>query len=453
MTAIHAAGICCPMESKVIHSLLDKLPGVQHVNVAIVTKTVHVTHDPAGTPAAAMVAALNGAGLQARLVSSRGGGAGAAGGPANPGCCGASHDPLQPPRPDEAGWDAAPARPAWLPPWPMLACGALVLVSLVSLAPQLPAPAAAALRACGAAAGLVGCPPVVRKAWGAARAGTLDINALVLIALAGALALGQWLEAGSIMLLFTLSEWLEDKCVGRAGAALAAIAQLQPDVALLLRPAQAAGKACEHGCCGGNAEGALPVKQQQAQQHATGGSGLGPLGARPVAAATLLPGDVVLVRPGDKLPADGRLLESEGLLDESMVTGESRPVVKAPGAWVCLGGMWAVLGAEQPPVQQAAFALALEGTAGARVAAPSRALLTWRVFSAFRPGCACRRRRAGRHNQCGLRRPDGRGERRSSGQCSRATRGTGGGGGGEQVTARPCRGGICALVGGRAAEP
>src|SRR5207244_11321458 len=53
--------------------------------------------------------------------------------------------------------------------------------------------------------------------------------------------------------------------------------------------------------------------------------------------ATLSKGDVVLVRPGARVPADGVIVEGEAEFDESMVTGESRPVVKAAGARVVAG--------------------------------------------------------------------------------------------------------------------
>ncbi|MCB0057696.1 MAG: HAD-IC family P-type ATPase, partial [Caldilineaceae bacterium] len=45
----------------------------------------------------------------------------------------------------------------------------------------------------------------------------------------------------------------------------------------------------------------------------------------------VLVGDVVLVRPGDKIPVDGEIIEGRSAVDESMVTGESLPVDKAPG--------------------------------------------------------------------------------------------------------------------------
>ena len=73
------------------------------------------------------------------------------------------------------------------------------------------------------------------------------------------MALGEVLEAAALVFLFTLAEWLEERCVARAAHALTAAAELQPETALLLeraeeRPACAAGGACKGGsCCGPSA--------------------------------------------------------------------------------------------------------------------------------------------------------------------------------------------------------
>ncbi len=301
---MHAAGICCPMEVRLIKNMLEPLPGIAEVDVTVVTKIVTVRHDPAATSPAALLATLNGAGLQASLRHAAKGAAvvesdGSHTHCADGSCCGVS------------GGSHALAASGRGPPWSVLLCGGLLALALLSL---LPFPGAGLFAWLGLAAGAVGCPPVVHKAWGAARACTLDINALVLIALCGAAALGQLLEAGAIIFLFTLAEWIEERCVARAASALAAIVELQPDTALLLRSkAEAAGGHGSAKCCG--------------EDH----------GPRQVPAAALVPGDVVVVRPGDKVPADGTVVTGESVVDESLLTGESRPVSKRQGDLV-MGG-------------------------------------------------------------------------------------------------------------------
>src|SRR5690606_4998366 len=56
-----------------------------------------------------------------------------------------------------------------------------------------------------------------------------------------------------------------------------------------------------------------------------------------VPAAELRPGDLLLIRPGASLPADGEVVEGASQVNESMITGESRPVPKQPGAEVIAG--------------------------------------------------------------------------------------------------------------------
>lgn len=71
-TRIYTAGICCPSEVPIIHNVLRQLPGVHHVDVAVVTRTVTVEHAAALTCPATLVAALNDAQLGASLTFPRG---------------------------------------------------------------------------------------------------------------------------------------------------------------------------------------------------------------------------------------------------------------------------------------------------------------------------------------------------------------------------------------------
>ncbi|WIA31711.1 hypothetical protein OEZ86_002587 [Tetradesmus obliquus] len=130
-------------------------------------------------------------------------------------------------------------------------------------------------------AAAVGVPPVLRKAWAGLKNRNLDMNCLVVVALAGSVGLGEWFEAGALVFLFTLAEWLEERCVSRAAGALEDILRLQPETALA--------------------------------------------------------GVLVLVRPGDKVPVDGAIESGTSVLDESMVTGESKPVTKSIGQAVLAG--------------------------------------------------------------------------------------------------------------------
>jgi Cu2+-exporting ATPase len=107
-----------------------------------------------------------------------------------------------------------------------------------------------------------------------------------------------WWELAALVTIMLLGHWQEMKAIGQAHGALAALAELLPD---------------------------------DAERVEAGG------GVTTVAIALLTPGDVVLVRSGGRVPADGVVTEGEAELDESMITGESRPVTKHPGDRVVAG--------------------------------------------------------------------------------------------------------------------
>ncbi|MFG1897713.1 heavy metal translocating P-type ATPase [Micromonospora zamorensis] len=114
----------------------------------------------------------------------------------------------------------------------------------------------------------------------------------------GVFDLDFWWELAALVTIMLLGHWQEMKAIGQARGALAALAALLPDEA-------------ERVAADGRVE-AVPV---------TG----------------LRVGDVVLVRPGGRVPADGRIIDGGAELDESMITGESRPVARSTGDRVVAG--------------------------------------------------------------------------------------------------------------------
>ncbi len=107
----------------------------------------------------------------------------------------------------------------------------------------------------------------------------------------GAFDLEFWWELSALITIMLLGHWLEMRAIGQAQGALAALAELLPDEA-----ERVVGDRIE----------TVPLD-------------------------ALRTGDVVLVRSGARVPADGRIVEGQADLDESMITGESRPVAKGPG--------------------------------------------------------------------------------------------------------------------------
>jgi Cu2+-exporting ATPase len=113
----------------------------------------------------------------------------------------------------------------------------------------------------------------------------------------GLLDLEFWWELAALIVIMLLGHWLEMRAVGQARGALQALAELLPDEAERVRD---------------EAVETVPV-------------------------SALVPGDVVLVRPGGRVPADGEIVDGAADMDESMITGESRPVGRAAGDRVVAG--------------------------------------------------------------------------------------------------------------------
>ncbi len=122
-----------------------------------------------------------------------------------------------------------------------------------------------------------------------------------LISLTEALDLEFWWELASLIVVMLLGHWQEMKAIGQAQGALSALAELLPD----------------------RAERVVD----------DGGS------TEEVAIDDLAVGDVVLVRPGARVPADGEIVEGSVELDESMLTGESNPVARSEGDQVVAGSV------------------------------------------------------------------------------------------------------------------
>jgi Cd2+/Zn2+-exporting ATPase len=130
----------------------------------------------------------------------------------------------------------------------------------------------------------------VREAWENLRQRRFEIDTLMLVAAAGAAALGAWAEGALLLFLFSIGHALEHFAMGRARRAIEALAELAPEQALLKR----------------GAETTL------------------------VGVETLRPGDRIVVRPNERIAADGVVALGESSVNEAPITGESVPVDKRP---------------------------------------------------------------------------------------------------------------------------
>lgn len=167
----------------------------------------------------------------------------------------------------------------------------LLLVLTDSFLSPLPAPIpTASLWSVYLAGGIPAGLSALRALW---RDHILDIDLLMVIAALAAAAVGATVEGAVLLTLFSLSGTLEHRAMGKARRAVEALMALRPETAIRR-----------------DADGATEE----------------------VAVAALAIGDTVILRPGARVPVDGTLIEGEGALDESSITGESLPVTKSPDA-------------------------------------------------------------------------------------------------------------------------
>jgi len=259
-------GMDCREEVALIERRFKNLPGLEAFSADLMGQRLHVKYDAAKLSASAIAGAVADAGMRAWLEH---------------------EEPL-------VSTDAAASRRL-----------ALVWTSGVALAAGLLALRSSGLipwseggaRALFAIAILSGAMLTIRKAVAAIRMRMLDINVLMLVAAIGAIALGDWAEAGSVVFLFALAQTLEARTLERARHAVRALLDLAPTEAL--------------------------VRSET--------------GARRLEVDAVLPDMVLLVGPGEKIPLDGIVVAGESAVNQAPVTGESMPADKMPGDEVFAG--------------------------------------------------------------------------------------------------------------------
>ncbi len=137
-----------------------------------------------------------------------------------------------------------------------------------------------------------------KKGWIALKNRNLNINALMSIAVTGAMLIGQWPEAAMVMFLFAQAEVIEAKSIDRARNAIRGLMDLTPTLAT--------------------------VQQPDGQW-------------KDIDANTVPVGAIVRVRPGERIGLDGEVLVGRSTINQAPITGESLPVEKGPGDTVFAG--------------------------------------------------------------------------------------------------------------------
>jgi Zn2+/Cd2+-exporting ATPase len=253
-------GMDCNEEVVILERRLKPLAGLEAVSADLIGQRLHVKYDAAKLTTSAMVDAVGQTGMRMWL----------------------EHE-------EPAAYGADVTRRSRL----VVACAAAIGAGLAADAAGISFAAAILF----VLATIVGAISPIQRALTAIRSRTIDINVLMVIAVAGALALGEWLEGASVVFLFAVAQWLEVRTMERARQAIHALIDLSPREAIVRRPD----------------------------------------GEHRVAIEDVRIGDEIVLRPGDKVPLDGVVVEGHSDVNEAPITGESLPIDKARGHEVYAG--------------------------------------------------------------------------------------------------------------------
>ena len=252
----------CPTEQTLIQNKLGKLAGVQQLQFNLINRVLGVTHDlPNTTP---ITEAIKSLGMHAEPLE----------------------EGVETPRP-------AAGKKAW---WPLALSGVAALTAeVIHFTSAAPDAVVAVVALISILSGGLG---TYKKGWIALKNHNLNINALMSIAVTGAILIGQWPEAAMVMFLFTVAELIEAKSLDRARNAISGLMQMTPEQATVQQ-----------------ADGSWQVREVKAVE----------TGAR------------VRVRPGERIGLDGEVVSGQSTVDQAPITGESLPVDKTVGDKVFAG--------------------------------------------------------------------------------------------------------------------
>ncbi|TYH57628.1 hypothetical protein ES332_D08G102600v1 [Gossypium tomentosum] len=246
-------GLCCSSEVPLIENILKSLEGVKEVSVIVPTRTVIVLHDNLLLSQLQIVKALNQARLEANVRA---------------------HGEIK-------------YQKKWPSPFAVV-CGLLLLLSFLKYVYH-------PLQWLAVGAVVIGIYPVLFKGFAAITHFRIDINILILIAVIGSVAMKDYTEAGTIVFLFTIAEWLESRASHKASAVMSSLMSITPQKAVI-------------------AENGEEVDADEVKLN------------------TLL-----AVKAGEAIPIDGIVVDGRCEVDEKSLTGESLPVTKEKDSTVWAG--------------------------------------------------------------------------------------------------------------------
>ncbi|KAI9078723.1 hypothetical protein K1719_039310 [Acacia pycnantha] len=245
-------GLCCSSEVPLIENILKALDGIKEFSIIVPSRTVIVVHDSLVISQAQIVKALN----QARF---------------------------------EANIRTVTEKVGRRMPSPFaIACGVLLLLSFLKYVYR-------PLQYLALVAVAAGAYPIVLKAIASIRNLRIDINILMLTAVIGTIAMNDYLEAGTIVFLSSIAEWLQSSASHRSSAAMSSLTNIAPQKAVIAETGEA-------------------VDTDEVKVNT-----------------------IIAVKAGEVIPIDGIVVEGSCEVDEKTLTGESYPVLKQKDSYVWTG--------------------------------------------------------------------------------------------------------------------
>lgn len=255
----------CQDEVMVLEKRLSPLPGVEGITADIVSRRLRVKHDPSQTSRHELMKAISETGMTAR-----------------------------------AAGEGSPAQrlpSIWVRHRLLILTSVSGCLTALALLLSLLGHPAETTIPMYLAAVVSGGYYIARRGLLAARQLTLDMNSLMTAAALGAMLIGEWAEAATVIFLFALAQVLESRTMERARNAIRSLMEVAPPQAVVRRDGQ------EH---------TLPVEH-------------------------VWLGDILIVKPGAKIPLDGRVRKGSSTINQAPITGESMPVDKREGDEVFAG--------------------------------------------------------------------------------------------------------------------
>ncbi len=146
---------------------------------------------------------------------------------------------------------------------------------------------------------LVGGAPLFKKGLISAKNLSMDMNFLMTVAVTGAMVIGEWSEGAAVVFLFSLGSLLQSYTIDKTRSSIKSLIDIAPQEATIKR---------------GGIEQVIPVNR-------------------------INPGDIVIIKPGQKIPADGKVINGGSLVNQAPITGESSPVYKGASDKVFAGSI------------------------------------------------------------------------------------------------------------------